>query len=221
MKPEQKQLFRMICSYAVLVGAALAAAINYELFVLPNSFAPAGVNGICTLIQKVFGINIGYMSILINMPLAVLVYLKVSKTLAVRSSLYILIFSVSLVILEKTDLSFLQYYTENGTSRILGPLTAGIVMGCIYAMLLRVGAFTGGTDFVSALIHAKHPGKSVFFLSFILNSIVAGCSFFVYDYKIEPILLCILYSFASTTIADKAMRSGRSAVRFEIITGKE
>ncbi len=210
-------------SYCIIVLAAVAGAVSYAVLVFPNSFAPAGINGICTIIQKVFGINIGYMSALINIPLAVLVYLKVSKSLALRSMVYVIVFSVGLIILGKFDLTRFEYYTENGTSRILGPLIAGIVTGCIYSVLIRIGTYTGGIDFVSVLVHSKHPERSVFYLSFVINTAVALLSFFVYGYKIEPIFLCILYSFASTTIADRAMRSGRSAMRFVIMTsyGKE
>ncbi len=47
---------------------------------------------------------------------------------------------------------------------------------------------------------------------------MAILSFFVYDYKIEPVLLCILYSFMSSSVSDRVLKSGRSAIRFEIIT---
>ena len=51
-----------------------------------------------------------------------------------------------------------------------------------------------------------------------LNVTVAFASYFVYDYKIEPVLLCIMYSFTSSTVTDRLTKSGRSAIRFEIIT---
>jgi len=209
---------KKIWTYLVIVAVAVGGALIYEFFVFPNSFAPSGVNGICTIIQYLFGINLGYPSLLLNIPLALLVFFKVSRPIAVRSMVYVVVFSVSLVILGRLDLSALVYYTENGTSRILGPLTAGIMMGCSYSILIKASAYTGGTDFIAALIHSKHPEKSVFALSFVLNGAVAVLSFFVYDYKIEPVLLSVLYSFASTVMADRAMRAGRGAVRFEIIT---
>lgn len=210
--------FRKVMSYATIVLAATVAALSYTVLVIPNSFAPSGVNGICIIIQKVFGINIGYLSVLINIPLAIITYFKVSKSLAIRSMVYVGVFSVGLILLGKVDTSSIEYFTENGTSRILGPLIAGIVMGCIYTVIMRMGAYTGGTDFVSAIVHSKHPRKSVFYISFIINSAVALLSFVVYGYNIEPVFLSIVYSFASTTIADRALRSGKSAMRFIIVT---
>ena len=51
-----------------------------------------------------------------------------------------------------------------------------------------------------------------------MNAAVAVISYFVYDYQMEPVILCILYSFTSSTVSERAMKSGRSAIRFEIIT---
>ena len=116
------------------------------------------------------------------------------------------------------DLSRFAYSTETGTSKILGPLVAGIIQGTAYSILFRTSAYSGGTDFVAAIIHKYRPDKSILGLIFALNSTVAVVSYFVYDYRIEPVILCILYGFMSTTVSDKLMKSGRSAVRFEIIT---
>lgn len=205
-------------TYLVIIGVAFAAALNYELFVFPNQFAPSGLNGICTMIQYLSGISVGYLSLLINVPLAIWCYVEVSKPIAFRSMLYVGTFSVALLVLDKVDLSFLAYSTGNGTSTILGPLVAGIIMGFCYSVLIKASAYTGGTDFISAVIHKRHPEKSVFSLSFAINAAVAIGSFFVYNYKMEPVILCILYSFASTTVGEHFMKSGRSAIRFEIVT---
>lgn len=209
---------KRVWTYLAIAAVAMLAALNYELFVFPNAFAPSGLNGICTMIQYVSGVSVGYLSLLINIPLALIVYFKVSKPIAVRSMVYVIVFSVGLLILDKVDLTPFAYSTANGTSHILGPLTAGLIMGYIYAILMKASAYTGGTDFVAAIIHAKNPEKSVYGLSFLMNALVAISSYFVYDFKMEPVLLCILYSFASTNMAERFLKNGRSAVRFEIIT---
>lgn len=210
--------FKKIWTYFVIAGIAVLAAMNYELFVFPNSFAPSGINGICTMIQKLSGISVGYLSLLINIPLAIWCYREVSKPIAVRSMVYVVVFSVALLVLDKIDLSAIAYATDNGTSKILGPLVAGIIMGFCYGVLIKASAYTGGTDFISAVIHKRHPEKSVFSLSFGINAMVAIASFFVYDYKMEPVILCILYAFTSTTVGERIQKSGRSAIRFEIVT---
>ena len=205
-------------TYVVIVFLALGASLNYEIFVFPNQFAPSGLNGICTMIQYVTGISVGYLSLLINIPLALWCYFEVSKSMATRSMVYVITFSVGILLLDKIDLSFLHYATENGTSKILGPLVAGIIQGYVYSILMKASAYTGGTDFISAIVHKRNPNKSVLGFSFTINVFIAISSYFVYGYQMEPVILCILYSFMSSTVGDRLMKSGREAICFEIIT---
>ena len=209
---------KKVWTYLVICVIAIVAAFNYELFVFPNRFAPAGLAGLCTMIQYITGISVGYMSLIINIPLAIFTYFKVSKSTAVRSMFYVLVNSVALIILGDMDLSRFEYYTTSGTSAILGPLAAGIIWGFSYAILVRTSANSGGTDFIAAIIHKYQPEQNIFWLIFMLNVFVACLSYFVYDFQIEPVILCILYCFSSSTVSNNQSKSGRSAVRFEIIT---
>lgn len=209
---------RKLWTYLVIAGVAMIGAINYALFVFPNQFAPSGLNGICTMIQYVTGISVGYLSLLVNVPLAVWCYIEVSKPVALRSMVYVITFSLGLILLDHVDLSDFAYSTENGTSKILGPLVAGVIQGYVYSILVKASAYTGGTDFVSAIVHKHSPQMGFFGVTFALNTCVAVCSYFVYGYQMEPVILCILYSFMSTTVGERLMKSGRSAIAFEIIT---
>ena len=210
--------FKKLLTYLVIVVLALVCALNYQIFVFPNRFAPSGLNGLCTIIQELFGLNVGYLSLIINIPLSLMVFEFVNRKLAVRSMVYVVTFSVMLVVLEKLDLSAFAYSTENGTSKILGPLVAGIIMGYCYNLLMRSSAYSGGTDFISAIVHKRNPNKSVLGFSFTLNVFVAIASYFVYGYQMEPVILCILYSFMSSTVGGRLQKSGREAICFEIIT---
>ena len=205
-------------TYLVIVFLALGASVNYEIFVFPNQFAPSGLNGICTMIQYVTGISVGYLSLLINVPLALWCYFEVSKPMATRSMVYVVTFSIGILILDKVDLSLLHYATENGTSKILGPLVAGVIQGYIYSILMKASAYSGGTDFISAIVHKRNPNKSVLGFSFTINVFIAISSYFVYGYQMEPVILCILYSFMSSTVGERLQKSGKEAICFEIIT---
>lgn len=191
-------------------------ALNYKLFVFPNQFAPSGLNGLCTMFQYVTKLNMGYLNLVLNLPLAIAVYFKVSKSLALRSMTYVLSFSGMLVLFDYVDFSAFAYSTASST--ILGPLVAGIIYGSISSVLLKAGAYAGGTDFIASLIHKSRPDFNFFYTVFSLNVVVACVSYFVYDFQIEPVLMCILYSFTTSTLIDRSNKSGRSAVRFEIIT---
>lgn len=211
-------ILKKVWTYLVIAAIAVVCAFNYELFVFPNRFAPAGLNGICTMIQYISGISVGYMSLIINIPLALWVYFHVSKPLAVRSMVYVVINSITLLLLDNVNMDQFAYFTETGTSTILGPLVAGVIFGFCYSLLVQCRANSGGTDFVAAIIHKFRPDKNIFWLIFTINVCVALASYFVYDFQIEPVILCILYCFTSSTVTDKMSKSIRSAVRFEIVT---
>ena len=49
---------KKLLTWVVIIGLALVCALNYQLFVFPNRFAPAGLNGICTMIQHLSGISV-------------------------------------------------------------------------------------------------------------------------------------------------------------------
>lgn len=212
------KLMKKVLSYCFIMVIAGISAMSYELFVFPNSFAPSGLNGLCTMFQHITGISMGYLSLLLNLPLAYLVYKKISRTLAIRALVYVATFSTILLALDSVDLSGIAYVTENGTSTIIGPLVAGLISGFTNFMLLKAGSYTGGTDYIASLIHKYHPEFNFFWTAFSLNIVVAVISFFVYGYRIEPVLMCVLYCFMASTVMDRMNKGGRSAVRFEIIT---
>ena len=218
MKPGQPITPRKVFTYITILLLAFGNAMSYHIFVFPNRFAPSGLNGLCTIIQALFGLNVGYLSLIINVPLALVVFRLVNRKLAFRSMVYVVTFSAMLVVLEKVDLSAFAYSTENGTSTILGPLVAGIISGAVYGILVKCSAYTGGMDYVASLVRLKRPDLNFFYVTFLINVTVAGISYFVYDFQIEPVLLCILYSYMSSTVSDGMLKSGRSAIRFEIIT---
>lgn len=220
MKSNNAITLRKIVTYFLVIFLACGNAMSYHIFVFPNRFAPSGLNGLCTIIQAVAGVNVGYLSLMINVPLAILVYRFVNRKLAFRSMVYVFVFSAMLVVLERVDLSAFAYSTDNGTSTILGPLVAGIISGAVYGLLVRCNAYTGGMDYVASLIRKRRPDLNFFYVTFVINVVVAGISYFVYDYQIEPVLLCILYSYMSSTVSDNMLKSGRSAIRFEIITDR-
>ena len=53
--------------YLAIAGLAVVMGLSYELFVFPNAFAPAGINGFATIIQYLFHVSIGYLSLIINL----------------------------------------------------------------------------------------------------------------------------------------------------------
>lgn len=203
-------------SYLLVALAACCMSLSYVIFVFPNSFAPAGLNGLATMAQYLFHIHLGYMSLIINLPLILLAWRWLDRDFAGKSLLFVLVFSGTVLLLEKVDLSWIRYRTEY--SAILGPATAGIVSGAVYGVVLRQNGSTGGTDIVAAWIRKKRPEANLVWVIFALNASVAALSFFVYGYQIEPVLLCLVYCYLSSRVSDGILKGYKSALKYEVIT---
>lgn len=197
---------------------AILMALNYQIFIFQNSFAPAGINGLATMVQYLFHFSVGYMSLLINIPLCVAAFFRLNRDYALKSFLFVITFSLSLIVLDWVDIRSFAYKTANGTSTILAPLAAGAVNGFIYGSVIRLNGSTGGTDIVAALVRKKRPDLRLVWIIFSMNCVVAGLSYFVYGFQFEPVILCILYSFMTSNISDSILRGTREAIKFEVIT---
>ena len=116
--------------YLVIVFCACLLALSYHIFVFPNEFAPSGLPGIATIIQHVFHFKVGYMTILINVPLVLLTYFIVDHRYAVLSATFAVVFSVVLLALDYVNLAPFEYHTTTGTKSWLAAVApAGTVSG--------------------------------------------------------------------------------------------
>ncbi len=215
-----KGIIKTAAVYFLMVAIACAAAVCYQIFIFENSFAPAGINGIATMIQYKLNFSVAYLSLLINIPLCVLAFVFLNKSFAARTTVFALTFSAALLLLQFRiiDLSFLSYKTDNGTSTILAPLASGVINGIIYGASIRLNGCTGGTDIFAALIHKRRPELNLIWIIFAMNTAVALTSYFVYGFKVEPVVLCIIYSFLTSQVSDNILRGSRERIKFEIIS---
>ncbi len=223
---KMKKIQSYAIEYAVIFLLAVAFAFMYQIFVIPNKFAPAGINGIATMIQYKLGFSIGYFSLIINVPLCIYAYFCVNKQFAVKSLVFCLAYSGTYLILQRLDLSAIAYNAE-GVDTIFPCLIAGLVGGCVYGLCVRLNASTGGTDIVSKGISVKNPMLNFFWITFALNAVVAFASLFVFgmdsgsgvfkiDYK--PACLCVLYCFMSSFLGNRILQGYKTAYKFTITT---
>jgi len=202
---------------AIAVLATLSA-LNYAIFVFPNSFAPAGVDGICTMIQDTANINIGYLSLLVNVPLVILAFFFLSKDFALKNTVYVVAFSVASIIFKLINVSEISYHTETGTSIILAPVAAGVIRGILYALTLGLNGASAGTDIIAAAIKKKKPYMNLMNIIFSINLVISFASYFVYGMKFEPVICSIIYSFVTSLTSNHIRGGAHKAIKFEIIT---
>ena len=209
---------KKVLIYISIVILSSLSAVNYIIFIFPNSFAPAGLDGICTMIQDSFNINMGYLSLLLNFPLILCAYIYLNRDFAINTTLYILSFSLAVIFLKDSRLSSYCYITENGSSTILAPIVAGTIRGILYSLSLKANCCSGGMDIVAAVIKKKKPHFNLMNIILFINTGIALSSYFVYGMKFDPVICSIIYSFVTSSISKKIQSTQKETVKFEIIT---
>lgn len=221
-----KKAIKTFFSYAQIIGIAVLLAFNYQLFIVENDFAPAGINGIATMVQYKTGFSIAYMSLLINVPLCIFAYFLVDKGFGKRSLCFCVVYSLVFLALQRLGLEAFQYDAQ-GHDTVFPVILSGIISGVVYGCCFRLNSSTGGTDILSKYISKKRPQLNFFWVTFTLNAIVAAVSFFVYakpdtagglSYDYKPVCLCIMYCFISSFVGSYIIRGTKSAYKFTVVT---
>ena len=212
---------RQLASYIMVSAMAMLLAVNYHIFIVQNHFAPAGLNGIATMVQYKTGFSISYMSLIINIPLCIFAHFFIEKKFAAKTLLFSLVYSFAYLFLQNSGTEFLQYNAQ-GHDTIFPVIISGAISGFVYGICMKNNACTGGTDVLSRYINKVKPETNFFLVTFWLNAFVACASIFVYsehgyaDYK--PVALCITYCFISNFTGNYIIKGTKTAYKFTIIT---
>ena len=212
-----------IVQFVVVVLLGVLLAFNYILFINPNNFAPAGINGIAVMIQYKFNFSVGYMSLIINVPLCIFAFFLIEKKFSIKTLFFCVVYSLTYLYLQTLDFSKFQYNAQ-GIDTIYPVIIAGLLSGLVYGFLFKINACTGGTDIVAKYLSKKKPFLNFFWVMFSINAAVAIVSCFVYaengflNYK--PACLCMLYCFVSSFIGNAMLKGAKSAYNFTIITSQ-
>ena len=209
-----------------MVVLAFLFALNYELFIVKNGFAPAGINGIATMIEYKSGFSVGYFSLIINVPLCVFAYFCIDRAFAIKTFVFSVVYSVSLLLLQIADLSAFQYDAQ-GVDTVFPALIAGAIGGFVYGLSFRRNSSTGGADVIAKYVSKRDPLLNFFWVNFAINAAIAAASYFVYAvpdesgalvYNYKPVCLCMLYCFLSSFVGNSIIKGAKSAYKFFVIT---
>jgi len=123
-----------------VIGSAIMA-IGVSLFLLPNKLSTGGFAGLATITYHFFGIPMGIATIILNLPFFIIALYKLGMKFLAKSLIGTVSLSLFLDIFDK-----LPPLTND---RFLACIYGGIITGFGTAMVLKMGASTGGTDLIS------------------------------------------------------------------------
>ena len=216
MKINKQAVLIEVKNVAIIVVFSIIVALGLHIFVYNADFAPSGVDGIATILQYVTGINAGYFTFLINLPLLIIAWFILKKRYVIYTIIYTVIISATLRILPLLNVYQYDCSLPNH-SHLISAIFAGIFQGAT-GIFLKIGGSSGGVDIVGCLIQKKFPHKDVEKIIAYLSYAVVAVSFFVYDNSINSVCLSIIEIFICEKVTGAILRDRRNAVKFEVIT---
>ena len=135
------------------VTGSFIIAFGVALFLLPNQLSTGGFSGIATIIYYLFNVPMGIMNIVLNIPFFLLSIYKIGREFFWKTIIGTVSLSFFIDVLDK--------YNSITTDRFLASVYGGIIIGIGTAIILKVGASTGGTELIANLIKSYRANISI------------------------------------------------------------
>jgi uncharacterized membrane-anchored protein YitT (DUF2179 family) len=178
----------------ITLGTALVA-FSFSLFFIPNSIAPGGVSGIATLLNALFEWRVGFVIIVVNIPIYVLSFKKFGVVRVVRS-MYATVLMSLLIDYVKLPTDFVHSIASD---MLLSSIFGGVLMGGGLGLVIRNNATTGGTDMIAGLVHGWFPNISISWVLFGIEFLVVLAA----GVFLQPIMA--LYAFIALYVSTRVM----------------
>lgn len=169
---------------AYIIIGLFSCSLGYCMFLVPNEIAPGGFTGIGQLCNALFGINVGTMALILNVPLFAVSMRSMGIKFGVKS------------LAASIGLSLLIDYLPIGavTDDLLLATVFGALLGGVgFGLILRGNATTGGTDMLASLIHTRVPTLRVGVLITMVDGLVVLASAFVFSPKMAMYALISVF----------------------------
>ena len=199
----------------LIVVSAFLSAIALYTFVNPANFAPSGVDGISMMVQKLTDINMGYVSLAINIPLLIVAWFFISKKYVIYTSFFTIVSSVAMIVME--EINMYEYVTENHVW--IAVFASGIMLGVRTAVMIRIGGSTGGVDIIACMVQKKKPYMNIETLISIFCYMTIAASFFVYG-NIESVIMSVIQMLIFNLAMNSVLKTTRNAVEVRIVTSE-
>ena len=209
----KNNVFQTIIDVFVIIICGILSAIGLHMFVNPAGFASSGVEGISVMIDKLTGINMGYVSLAINIPLLTIAWFFISKKYVIYTALYTVISSLMLIAMEL--MNAYQYVTENNSW--IAVFVSGIILGVRTALMIKIGGSSGGVDIVATIVQRRRPYINIETIITAFCYFTIAISFFVYG-NLESVLMSVIQMMIFNVAMGYVLKSTRNAVEVKRIT---
>ena len=163
-KEHEHKAISVISDWVLIGLGALTASFGIKGFLEPNAVYDGGVTGISLIVNKLFGIDLSLLIILLNLPILLANFFGSFKSLAIKTAAGILLLGICLYFFPHLRV------TED---KLLVAVFGGFFLGLGSGLAMRGGAALDGTE-ILALYTLKKT-------SFTISEIILGFNILIFS----------------------------------------
>ncbi|UOE93222.1 YitT family protein [Alkalihalobacillus sp. LMS39] len=167
----------------VIIVGAILLAVALNIFLIPANVFASGFTGVAQLLATVLPISTGVLLFLLNIPVAILGWMKIGKAFTVYSFVSVVLTMFFLEIIPIIEIS---------QDILLNAVFGGVIVAVGAGITLKYGASTGGLDII-ALILSRMSDRPLGIYFFVLNALIVITSGLLFDWEKALYTLVTLY----------------------------
>lgn len=174
----------------IAIASAVPLALSLNFFLIPANVFASGFTGIAQIFAELTFLSPGILLFLLNVPVAILGWLKVGKSFTLYSFLNVAFTTLFLELIPVTNVS---------NDIILNSVFGGVLGGIGAGIILKFGASSGGVD-ILALLLARKSDRPIGIYFFAMNAIIVLTSGFMFG--MEKALYTLLTLYVASRLID-------------------
>lgn len=168
-----KSALSIVVKYLIIVVGSLIFAASFQFFLYPNSIVSGGVTGIAQIINRLTGLPVGVLSIIMNVPLFIIAWRHFGLDFIVSSFVAMTLFSVFVDVFAVLNIAV----TDDA---MLASIIGGVIKGIGLGMIYYVGSTTGGIDIVVRLARRRYPHINFGTLMLVMDAVIVAAYAFIF-----------------------------------------
>ena len=179
-----------------IVGSILTGVAIYN-FAVPARFPMTGFSGLALILYRLFGAPIGVMTIVLNIPVALICYRLLGRQFFFRSLRCMVLSSLFI----DYAAPLLPLYAGD---RLLASICTGVLGGLGYAMIYMRSSSTGGSDFIVMAVKAVRPHVQLGKIIFITDAVIIGLGGLIFR-DFDGVIYGLIIDYIYAIVTDKIM----------------
>ena len=179
-----------------LVGSVLTGIAIYN-FAVSAAFPMTGFSGLALILYRLFSLPIGVMTIVLNIPVAILCYRLLGRQFFFKSLRCMVLSSLFIDYVAP----LLPLYTGG---RLLAAICTGVIGGLGYAMIYITNSSTGGSDFIVMAVKAVRPYVQLGKIIFITDAVIIGLGGLIFK-DFDGVIYGLIIDYIYAIVTDKLM----------------